>query len=446
MYSREIELLLKRKRIKPGDRIRVIKGKQIYEGYLLPRIELGDKNCIIIKLDNGYNIGIRFEKGVKIEKVKGRRKLEVFPKLEIKQREDLPGIALIATGGTIASRVDYLTGGVKMAMKPEEILFAVPKLRDLVSFVELRSPFCLASEDMCYEHWQEMARMAAKLLNKKSVRGVVITHGTDTMHYSAAALSFMLRSLNKPVVFTGAQRSSDRGSSDASMNLTCACIISAYSDIAEVGICMHATSSDDYCHFIRGTRARKMHTSRRDAFRSVNEKPLARVWPNKRIEIINENHRKRSDRKVKVDAKFEPRVALLKAFPGSDPRIIDKLVELGMRGIVIEGTGLGHVPTSTPRKKLSWAPHIKEAIERGVTIAMTSQCIYGRVHPYVYRNLRIISQLGVIYCEDMLPEVAYVKLGWVLGHTKSKRKIRELMLRNLAGELSKRSDYDTFLI
>lgn len=445
MYSPETEVVLGTKKIKPGDRIRITKNGVNYEGTLMPRIEIGDISCLILKLDNGYNVGIKFEKGVKIKKLKGRRGLEKFPTRKFEQKPGLPKVSLLATGGTIASRIDYLTGAVKMASKPEEIFFAVPELANMVSFKRIKELSNLASEDLWYKNWQQMAEEAAKELNG-GARGVIITHGTDTMHFSSAALSFMLKNLTGPVVFTGAQRSSDRGSSDTVMNLICSAHIAGYSDLAEVGTCMHGESSDTYCLITRGTKVRKCHTSRRDAFRPINDLPLAKVWLDGKIEITNQNYKKISEGRVRTDTKFEPKVALLKVYPGSDPELVDHLVKNDVKGIVIEGTGLGHVPTSTPEPERSWIPYIKNAIENGVPVVVTSQCLWGRVHPYVYRNLRILNSTGVIWGEDMLPEVAYVKLGWTLGHTKNLDKIREIMLKNFAGEISERIDSNVFLI
>lgn len=445
MYSPEIEDILGSKKIKPGDRIRITKEGANYEGTLMPRIEIGDTSCLILKLDNGYNVGIKFEKKVKIKKLKGRHRLEKFPRIKFKQKSGLPTVSLLATGGTIASRIDYLTGAVKMASKPEEIFFAVPELADIVSFKRIKELSNLASEDLWYKNWEQMAEETAKDLNG-GARGVIITHGTDTMHFSSAALSFMLKNLTGPVVFTGAQRSSDRGSSDTVMNLVCSAHVAGHSDFAEVGICMHGESSDTYCLISRGTKVRKCHASRRDAFRPINDLPLAKIWPDGKIEIMNQNYRKISEGKVRTDTKFESKVALLKAYPGSDPKFIDHLIKIGIRGIVIEGTGLGHVPTSTPEPERSWIPHIKNAVESGVPVVITSQCLWGRVHPYVYRNLRILDSAGVIWGEDMLPEVAYIKLGWALGHTKNLDKTREIMLKNYAGEISERIDSNVFLI
>jgi len=263
------------------------------------------------------------------------------------------------------------------------------------------------------------------------------------LHYTSAVLSFMLKNLSKPVVIVGSQRSSDRGSSDTFMNLICSAYASI-SDIAEVGVCMHATTNDDYCYFTRGTKVRKMHSTRRDAFRSINEMPIAKIWSNGKIEILNNNYKRRSDEKVVADVKFEPKVALLKSYPGSEPDILEFLVKKGYKGFVIEGTGMGHVPTNADK---SWIPVIKKLIKDGIPVVIAPQTIYGRINTDVYSNLRILyHEAKAIPSEDMLPEVAYLKLGYVLGHTKDLEKVRELMLTNMVGEITKRSEIETFLV
>jgi glutamyl-tRNA(Gln) amidotransferase subunit D len=294
---------------------------------------------------------------------------------------------------------------------------------------------------MDHTHWQRLAKEVVKELNS-GVAGVVITHGTDTMHYSSAALSFMLPGLPKPVVFTGAQRSTDRGSADSAMNLVCS-VHAAKSDIAEVAVCMHAQPDDSYCLLNRGTKVRKMHSSMRNAFRPINDYPLAKIWPNGQIQLTNKRQRFRSAGRAKADTKFEPSVALVKAYPGSEPKLLDLLVEQGIKGIVIEGTGLGHVPTLA---KKSWIPSIKSAIKSGVPVVVAPQTLYGRVNPNVYSNLRTLYyEGGAIPGGDMLPETAYIKLGWVLGHTKSLEKVREMMLTNYAGEFNERLEPGMFL-
>ena len=448
-YSPQIQKALKS--VKVGDRISITKSNKTYEGLLMPRSELGDKNCIVLKLDSGYNIGIRHEKGLNVEKSKNPEPKEIKEELkfetekekikELKFDSKKPKVALIMTGGTIISRVDYRTGGVSALEKPEELLTNIPELKNIVFIEDIKTPFNKMSEDLNYKDWQVLAELTAKELNKNE--GVIITHGTDTMHYTSAALSFMLKNLYKPVVLTGSQRSSDRGSSDAFMNIICSAY-AAISNIAEVGVCMHATTDDQYCYFIRGTKVRKMHSTRRNAFRSINEMPLAKFWSDGKIDILNNNHKKRKDEKVVADVKFEPKIALLKAYPGSEPEILEILAKKGYKGFVIEGTGMGHVPTEAEK---SWIPAIKKLIKDGIPVVIAPQTIYGRINTDVYTNLRILyHEAKAIPAEDMLPEVAYVKLGWLLAHYKDIEDIRKMMLTNICGEITSRSEIDTFLI
>lgn len=441
MYSEEIEKALKKEKIEVGDEIKLVTSKGEFKGKLMPRYEFGDNNILVLKLENGYNIGIRFEKDSKIVKI-SEKKEEKPKKLSFKKKEDLPNIGLIYTGGTIGSKIDYVSGGVYMLTKPEELFSEVPELEGIAN-IEVNNLMSIASEDMTYLEWQKIAKAVAEALKKN--RGVVITHGTDTMHYTSAALSFMLNGLNAPVVITGSQRSSDRGSSDAFMNLICSAQLAAKSDIAEVTICMHESSSDNYCSAIRGTKARKMHTSRRDAFKPINNRPIARINQAGEIEYISDYKKiSEENREMKLLTGYEPKVALVKAYPNSDPEIIDYYLSKGYKGIIIEGTGLGHTPTSTPHENYSWLRNIKNAIDSGMIIGITSQCLYGRVNPYVYRNLRLLSNAGAIYCEDMLPEVAYVKLGFLLGNYK-REEAKKLLNVNIAGEITKRSEVDWFI-
>ncbi|MCX6818768.1 MAG: Glu-tRNA(Gln) amidotransferase subunit GatD [Candidatus Aenigmarchaeota archaeon] len=435
-YSKEVQAILKKDKIEIGQRIAVQKGSESYEGFLMPK-SAGDANCIVLKMDNGYNIGIAI-KGAKIKKLHEKRDVGNIKRELPKFDKNKPRVSLITTGGTITSRVDYKTGAVVSLMKPEELLYNVPELANIVN-LDIISPFTKMSEDMAPDDWQKIAKIAATELNKDN-KGVIITHGTDTLHFTSAALSFMLPNLTKPVVLAGAQRSSDRGSADTSMNLICSAY-AAISDIAEVGICMHGSANDDYCLFTRGTKVRKMHTSRRDAFRPINDMPIAKILPSGNIEIMN-YYKKRSDGAVRADTAFEEKVALVKAYPGSDPDYLKFFVDNKYKGIVVEGTGLGHVPTSS---KKSWIPAIKAAIKSGIPVVITSQTLYGRVNPNVYTNLRILFDTGAIPGEDMLPETAYIKLGWVLGHTKKPEEIRRLMLTNLVGEISERTDMRAFL-
>ncbi len=437
--------LLKKARINVGDRVRVRKDGLSVEGILMPRIELGDRNSLIVKLDNGYNTGIRVTEDTAVKKLPEKRELERFPKVKLRFNPALPSISMVSTGGTISARVDYKTGGVTFLMDPKEILFTAPELSEVVNLVDISSPFKMASEDMSFTEWAKVAKEAAKKLNKDDIKGVIVTHGTDTLHYTAAALSFMLRCLNKPVALVGAQRSVDRGSFDGTMNLICASHYAGYSDIAEVAVVMHATTNDDYCFATRGTKVRKMHASRRDAFRPINDFPLAKIWPSGKMEIINRNFRTRNDCKVEADTKFDPKVALVKTFPGIDPQVIDWYARR-VHGIVLEGMGLGHPPSYPSKPQNSLFPAIKRAIDRGIFVGMTTQTIYGRVHSHVYKNAIELEQMGVVYLGDMLPETAYVKLGWVLGHTKDPDEIKYSMLANIAGEFNPRHEPGVFLL
>lgn len=435
-YSKKILDVLKKHAVEIGHSIAVEKGGEIYEGIVMPNT--GDPNLLVLKLENGYNVGLDLA-GAKIKKA-GSEKSKTFTTKQkefVKFDKSLPLISLITTGGTITSKIDYNTGGVISLMTPEEFVKKIPEIGSIAN-IGIVQPFNKMSEDIDPKDWAILAEEIAKQLNKGAV-GAIVTHGTDTLHYTAAALSFMLRT-PKPVVLVGSQRSSDRGSADSAMNLICAAYAAA-SGIAEVGICMHATMNDDYCYFIRGTKVRKMHTSRRDAFRPINDLPLAKIHPSGSIEIMNENYKKRENAKAVADTKFEEKVALQKVYPGSDPEILEHLAGR-YKGMVLEATAFGHVPTNA---KKSWIPAIKK-VSSEIPVVIASQSIYGRVNTSVYTNLRLLfNETRAIPAEDMHPETAFVKLGFVLGHVKKLEEVRKMMLTNLAGEISSR-DLDAFLI
>ena len=435
-YSRKILDVLKKHGIEIGHRIAVEKGSDTYEGIVMPNT--GDPNLLVLKLENGYNVGLDVS-DVKIKKT-GSMKPKPFTTKQkefVKFDKSLPLVSLVTTGGTITSKIDYNTGAVKALMTPEEFVKKIPEIGSIAN-IDIVQPFAKMSEDMDHRDWITLAEEIAKQLNKGAV-GAIVMHGTDILHYTSAALSFMLKT-TKPVVLVGSQRSSDRGSTDSAMNIVCAAH-AATSGIAEVGICMHATMNDDYCYFIRGTKVRKMHASRRDAFRPINDLPLAKITPSGSIEIMNENYKKRENAKAVADTKFEEKVALQKVYPGSDPEILEYLASK-YKGIVLEATGFGHVPTQA---KKSWIPVIKKVSEK-IPVVIATQAIYGRVNADVYTNLRILfNETDAIPAEDMHPETAFVKLGFVLGHAKKIEEVRKMMLTNIAGEISAR-DLDAFLI
>lgn len=425
-----------------GDRISFEQGDKRMEGNLMAQTDLGDPNSIQIKMDNGYNIGITVDESLVLKKLEGRVDLESFQIHVPEQRKGLPEISLLGTGGTIASRIDYQTGGVVMAMEPEEIFATLPELFKEISFKEVKSLFTSASEDLASKEWKIMAKNAAEAINN-GIDGVVLLHGTDTMGYSAAALSFMLPKVSRPVVFTGAQRSSDRGSFDGAFNLISAARIAGKSNIASVMVCMHESSNDDYCQVSRGTKVRKMHTTRRDAFQVINDTPMARIDNEGKITELQQDLSQSRDAAIDPMLGYDDKVALIRIFPGIKPDLIDFYIDKGYNGLIIEGTGLGHVSTFPSSNENNFMNGIKRALSEDIFVGMTSQCLNGRVHPFVYRATRIGFTAGMTYLQDMLPETALVKLGWVLGNYDSD-KIQEIMLTNLAGEISDRSYFKEF--
>ncbi len=416
----------------PGDLVEIHLTKLIYEGVLLESPETG---IVLLKLGAGYNIGFN-KKDILEIKVLRKFKEDKKELIEIKKDSEKPNIAIIMTGGTIVNRYDSKTGGVAPLTKPEELFKFYPEIFEKANVVKVEIPFMKASEDMDYKDWKEIAKTCGKFLNDSNIQGIIIAHGTDTLHHTSAILSFFLRNLNKPVVLTYSQRSSDRASSDANLNLRCA-VLTAISDIAEVMLVGHGSMNDDFCYAMSGTKVRKLHSSRRDAFKVINSKPFAKIYPD-RIEILNDYNR-RNNKKVKLDLKFEEKVALVKFYPGQSPDILNYYLKNKYKGIVIEATGLGHVPALSSRN--SWIPTLKKIIEKGIFVGITTQCIYGRTNPHVYSNLRELNKTGAVFLEDMLSETALVKLGWVLGHeewAENKKIVKEKMLENISGEFNER--------
>ena len=436
-YRGMIAKLLKSIPAKVGDRVRVERAGRVYEGILMPRTELGDPNHVVIKLKSGYNVGVRITKETKIVRVgKGKVPKMAPPLLKIKRDPTKPDVSIVGTGGTVACRVDYRTGAVYPAFTAEEIYSAVPELTDIAN-IKTVAACNVFSENMTPKLWAKIGRTVAREINA-GANGIVVAHGTDTMGYTAAALSFMLKDLFRPVVLVGSQRSSDRPSSDAALNLIGAVTVAAKSDIAEVCVVMHGSTEDDFCLIHRGTKVRKCHTSRRDTFQTINDIPIGMVKDDKITTFRNDYTKTRPRGKVKLDAKFEPRIALVKVFPNMQTKAIQALLDAGYKGIVLEGTGLGHTPESL-------YAGVKRAVKQEIPVVMTSQCVWGRVDMKVYSTGRDLLQLGVVPGEDMLPETAYVKLMWVMGRTRDLNEISRLMRTNLAGEIAPRTRPEVFL-
>ena len=443
MYSKKVSLFLNKSNVSEGDSVKFKIDGVEYSGILMPNNNTSS-DSVMIKLNSGYNAGFDVSV-IKCLTKTGKRKIlgGVSQSKGLKFNKLMPKVSLVATGGTISSRVDYKTGGVYMLMEPDEILQTTPELAEIINLDSIESPFKIGSEDMAPSDWVTIAKLIAKRFNKGDV-GAIVSHGTDTLHFTSSALSFLLKDFSKPVALVGAQRSPDRASFDGSMNLICAAHY-AVADIAETAIVMHGTMNDDFCLANRGTKVRKMHTSRRDAFRPINTLPLAKIWQNGKMDVIP-GYRKRDDSvKAKVVGNFDSKAAIVTAYPGSDPGIIDYYVDKGYKGIIMSSTALGHVPGYTKDKEDSWFPAIKRAIDSGVFVGNASQTIYGRVHPHVYRQLIELEKMGVVFLEDLLVETAYMKLMWVLSQTKDKEKIKKMMLTDYVGEFNNRIGSKMFL-
>jgi glutamyl-tRNA(Gln) amidotransferase subunit D len=405
-----------------GDRISVERNGTRYDGVLMPGRREG---YLVMKLKNGYNIGLRADE-CEIQLLQSS--LESKPtgsSRPLRAIEGLPQVSILSTGGTIASKVDYRTGAVTSQFSAGEIISAIPELEEIANY-RARVIYQILSENMRAEYWIKLAQSVAEEI-RSGAEGVIITHGTDTMMYTAAALSFMLKT-PVPVVIVGSQRSSDRPSSDASMNAVCAATV-AISDIAEVCVVMHGTTNDDYCSIHRGTRVRKMHTSRRDAFQSMNQPPIGKVdYLTRKIETFGP-YRRRGEVELAVMDRLESKCALVKYTPGSSPEILNYYIDKGYRGIVLEGTGLGHVASD-------WIDGIKRATEEKIPVVITSQCLRGRICDRVYDTGRYMLDAGAIEGEDILPETALVKLMWAVANARDAGDIRAIMNRPLAGEMS----------
>ncbi|MBN1295463.1 Glu-tRNA(Gln) amidotransferase subunit GatD [bacterium] len=408
-----------------------------FEGIILPRSETADHDHIVIKLKNGYNIGVRASKVISAKEVSFKEAIYKIPESEFPRDDRKPNVTLLGTGGTIASRLDYRTGAVIPAFTPGELYGAVPELADICN-LKTEKLFGVFSENMGPEQWIATAEAIGREI-RNGVDGIVIGHGTDTMHHTSAILSFMVQNSPVPIVMVGSQRSSDRPSSDAALNLRHAVYAAAYADIAESMICMFGPTSDQYGLLHPGTRVRKMHSSYRSTFRTIGDIPLAKVTTDSITPMQTTYNQRRSDRNVTIDAVFDPRVTIVYYYPNMQPDIIDSLVANGYRGIIIAGTGLGHV-----NKPLY--PALKRAHDAGVAVFMTVQTLWGYVQMYVYETGREMLQLGVVPCSNMLPETAYVKLGWALAHSTDLEEIGRIMLHPICREITPREPYNGYLI
>jgi glutamyl-tRNA(Gln) amidotransferase subunit D len=427
-YSKRVAELLHHAGAEEGDSVRATAGQIERTGILMPHHEFSDPDVIVLKLSSGYNIGVRMAESATLTVTRKastkQRQVKVPAPVKGKQK-----VAVLGTGGTIASYVDYRTGAVHPALSATDLVAAVPEMAEVCQ-VDAKVIFSIFSENMRVEYWQRLAEEVADRLNSGD-EGVIVPHGTDTMGYTSAALSFMLDDLPRPVVLVGAQRSSDRPSSDAYTNLVSAARFCVGSDAAEVFVLMHGSISDTTFAVHRGTKVRKMHTSRRDAFQSVNEGPVARMDLDGKVQMLSP-YRRKSSSKVRLRKGMEEKVCLLQFYPGMSPAAVDSF--LGQhKGAVLAGTGLGHVSKEVVEV-------LRKHIKAGMPVVMTSQCLSGRVNLNVYDTGRDLLNAGVIPGEDMLPETALVKLMWALANAEGSEDLRTMMTTDLRGETSLRRE------
>ena len=434
LYKKLTSEFLESANVSIGDTVLIKKSDdEVYTGILLDRSEDAKDGYVVLKLDSGYNLGINIT-NASIELIeKGDKPKIGYDDVDIVNDPEKMNINIISTGGTVSSIIDYKTGAVHPSFTAGDLLRANPELLELANY-DVKALYNILSENMKPEYWSKSAKCIADDISS-GCDGVVVAHGTDTMHYTSAALSFMLET-PVPIVLTGSQRSSDRPSTDTFINLYNS-VIAAKSDIAEVMVCMHDSLNDTVCSLHNGTKVRKMHTSRRDTFRSIDCEPIGYLTHGN-LKLNTESYNKRDTKELSLNNDIENKTCLIKSFPGISNELIDYHIDSGFKGIVLEGTGLGHVPEYL-------IPSLERANDENIAVVMTSQCLYGTVNMNVYSTGRQLVNTNVISGADMLPETAYVKLAWALGQTDKIDEVKEIMTTNIAGELNKSNSVKNFL-
>jgi len=421
-YSGRSLTLLRDCKAKVGDSINIT-GELTYTGILMPRYEYNDDEHIVLKLKSGYNVGIKINEIKKIEVISSNEiKKETFqshPKNSL-----LPKVLLLSTGGTIASKIDYRTGGVTPVLTASELHATIPELSEIAN-IDTEVLFSEYSENLLPEHWKKIAEKLDSYA-KSDYKGIIIAHGTDTMQYTASFLSFALAGFPIPIALVGSQRSSDRPSSDAALNLISAVRFIVECSVRGIFVVMHHNESDDLvaCHL--GTRVRKNHTSKRSAFQTVGGDPAFLILDKKIQKNLEHEYFKNRNYRPKIN--YDVNVILVKYYPGYDPNLLENIIELGYKAIIFEGTGLGHIGKTLYES-------VKKAKEKGLFLGMTSQCIDGRVRMTVYESGRDLLNLGIVPLSNMIPETALVKAMWVLGNTGKVDDMKNLMLENIASEI-----------
>jgi glutamyl-tRNA(Gln) amidotransferase subunit D len=453
-YSRNSQKFLNKFKVSIGDEVKIVTNNAEFFGIILPRYETFSDKYIVLKLKSGYNIGIEIEniieiinKNKNIDQLSKKPVAKSDPSDNVRANDDnnshnlfdkmnssklLPKILLISTGGTIASKIDYRTGGVTSLLTASELYSAFPELSDY-GYIYPEFLFNEYSENMNPHHWSALADRISFAINNEHYDGIIVSHGTDTMHYTSSALSFALQNIPIPVLLVGSQRSSDRPSSDAFSNLVGAIRFIKDARYSGIFVCMHHNTSDEViaCHL--GTRVRKNHTSKRDAFKSLNGMPFALI-ENSDIKYNKLLHNGRTER-ANISKNFTSRTAfsdkvfLLKFYPGFSSSFLDNFLQMDYKVIILEGTGLGHVSKDC-------FPILKKLIDSGIFVFMTSQCIFGTVQMTVYDTGRDLLGLGIISLSNMSSETAVVKAMWALGNNTGAEDFVRIMKTDYSNEIS----------
>lgn len=436
-YKGEALKVLKKFKVRVWGTSEIETTRGLFKGTILPRSENDDDQHIVIKIETGYNIGIDITTVTGMKETGYNKANYRIPEKEFPYSDNKPNVKLFGTGGTIASRLDYRTGAVIPAFSPGELYGAVPELADVCN-IKTEKLFAVFSENMGPEQYIILSKaIGAEIAN--GVDGIVIGHGTDTLHHTAAALSFMVQHSPVPIILVGSQRSSDRPSSDAALNLIHATTAAGHGEIAEVMVCMFGPTSDEYGFLHRGTRVRKMHSSYRSTFRTIGDTPVATVMRGKVTPIKSDYNPRRDDRDVNIFPYFNENVTMMYYYPHMKVEMMHSLIDMGYKGIIIVGTGLGHV-----NRELY--PALERARKENVSVFMTLQTIWGYVHMFVYETGRDMMARGVVPLGNMLPEVAWVKLGWALGQTDDPEEVKKIMLTPVNGEITEREPYNGYLV
>ena len=418
-----------------------------HEGLALPAA--GPK-LITLKLANGYNVSYPESYVESVEILDEVEISEEEAPTPIEQDGNLPLVHLIHTGGTIASKVDYATGAVTARFEPDELLQSVPELKSVARLrvVKLGNMF---SDDIRPRHWNRMLKATEEAFAEGAV-GVVITHGTDTLHLSAAAMGYgWAGNGGRPpgrIALTGSQRSPDRGSSDAAENIVAAVHWAAhgpeptgYRDASVV--VMHSESSDGQCAVLPGIACRKYHSSRRDAFKTINQGPLAWINNDGTGPSIEMAEHEPADARVEAISPMmfdeDARIAQFIADPHLDSNLVMLAIKDDFDAIVLHGTGLGHLPISDPQDDSPENTKLRLMLEdhcaNDGVVVVVAQTIHGPMNMNVYAKGRTQQEIGIIGHGSLCPPgSALVKLHHLLSRGGGRETVASNWTEDLCGE------------